>query len=221
VDGNGQSELALLASGMLAPKAGEIRICGEKVERYSPRSFYRHKVAHIPEDRNRYGLIGGMSIEENLFLKNVETPPASRWKGWYLDHDRIHRQAETWKTRFDIRASSTGQKAADLSGGNQQKVILARELSNEPKFLIAVHPTRGLDVGATNFIHKEIVKMRDRGCGVLLISADLDEVLLLSDRIGVMYEGAITGYEDGTHPNMDTIAQLMAGRREEGICSEA
>lgn len=211
VDGNGQSELALLASGMLKPLRGEIVLKGEKILRFSADEFYRRKVAHIPEDRNKLGLIGGMSVSENLILKTISDAPVSKWNGLKINYGYIQDLADRVQKEYDIRASGMDCKTCNLSGGNQQKVVLARELMAEPDFIVAVHPIRGLDIGAAHFVHEQLVVARDRGCAVLLISADLDEILLLSNRIGVMYEGEIMGYEPGLEPDVNRIGQMMAG----------
>ena len=135
-----------------------------------------------------------------------------RWRGWGLNRRAIARYAETMREKYDIRCHSTQQPVASLSGGNQQKVILARELEGEPDLLVAVHPTRGLDIGATRFVHDTMIDARDKGCGVLLISADFDEILEVSDRIVVMFEGQIMGVFSGKNPPIEEISLAMAGK---------
>lgn len=212
VDGNGQSQLAQLMTGILLPEGGEVDMKGSKVVVYTPQGFIDNCVAHIPEDRNKMGLIPNMSVQDNIVLKSTRTPAFSQGHGMHLKKKAIHAYALEMQKKYDIRCESVEQEVRNLSGGNQQKVILARELEGEPDLLVAVHPTRGLDIGATRFIHDIIVEARDRGCGVLLISADFDEVLEISDRIAVMFEGRIMGEFSGVNPPVDEISLAMAGR---------
>ena len=216
VDGNGQSQLAQVATGVLQPEDGAVRLKDTVLRHFDPQTFIREHVAHIPEDRNRMGLVGNMSIEENLVLKRLEEPAFSRGRGWYLKKNAIHAFAEKMRAENDIRCTSVRQETRNLSGGNQQKVILARELAGEPQLLVAVHPTRGLDIGAAGFVHREMIAARDRGCGILLISADLDEILKIADRIIVMFEGHITGCFSGKEPPVDQISLAMAGKETKG-----
>lgn len=146
-------------------------------------------MTHIPEDRNRMGLVGSMTLYENLVLKQIADPPYSRGHGMYIDYKVLHSHAREMIRKYDIRTASENLPAASLSGGNQQKVIVAREMEIGGKLIVAVHPTRGVDIGASDYIHQQLIAARDRGCGVLLISADLDEILRLSDRMAVLYEG--------------------------------
>jgi len=160
------------------------------------------------------GLVGNMSVAENLILKMTASPKFSKGKGLFLNHKKIQKYAEEMKVENDIRCASIRQDARSLSGGNQQKIILSRELNNNPELLVAVHPTRGLDIGATSFVHDAMIKARDNGCGILLISADLDEVLKMSDRIIVMFEGKVMGVFPGEKPPIKKISFAMAGREE-------
>lgn len=168
----------------------------------------------MPEDRNLQGLIGDMSIADNLVLRSVELPRFSKAKGWLLKKKDMIDYAGNVAKKYDIRCTSVGQDVRSLSGGNQQKVILARELESNPDLLVAVHSTRGLDIGATRFVQERIIEARDKGLGVLLISADLDEVLKISDRILVMFEGRIMGEFSGTNPPIEKISMAMTGNNE-------
>ncbi len=215
VDGNGQSQLAQLVTGVIQPDDGQLELNQKKIAKFMPIHFIEENVSHIPEDRNKMGLIGNMSIKENLVLKSTKKPSFSVGKGFFLKKRAMTVYADQMKESYDIRCSSVEQETRNLSGGNQQKVILARELEENPDLLVAVHPARGLDIGATRYIHDKIIDSRDRGCGVLLISADFDEVLKLSDRIGVMFEGRIVGIYSGINPPIEQISLAMAGKTEE------
>ena len=184
----------------------------KKLSVFDPSAFIRDGVSHIPEDRNLQGLVGDMSIADNLVLKLTESDKFSAWGGWLLKKKRIHAYAEKMIGEYDVRCTSDGQSVRSLSGGNQQKVILARELESEPRLLMAVHPTRGLDIGATRFVHDRMIQARDRGVGILLISADFDEVLEMSDRILVMFEGQIMGEYSGKNPPIEEISLAMTGK---------
>lgn len=213
VDGNGQSQLAQVMTGVLSPDEGQAYVHNEKISKFIPKTFIDYNISHIPEDRNKMGLIGNMSIKENLLLKLTKTKNISALKGYYLKKSKMKTYAEKMKDKYDIRCESIEQEIRNLSGGNQQKVVLARELEKKPEVLVAVHPTRGLDVGATKYVHDKMIHSRDKGCGILLISADFDEVLKLSDRIAVMYEGEIVGVYSGDNPPIDEISLAMAGRK--------
>lgn len=212
VDGNGQSQLAQLLTGVIRPEEGTLQIKDTVVKKISPKAFMKEKIAHIPEDRNKMGLIGNMSVEENLMLKKLDTDKVSYAHGWFLRKRKMMAYAKELKETYDIRCASLNQEARNLSGGNQQKIILAREIEEEPNMLVAVHPSRGLDIGATGFVHDNIVHARDNGCAVVLISADFDEILKLSDRIAVMFEGEIIGIFDGKNPPIHDISLAMTGK---------
>ncbi len=214
VDGNGQSELAKLVTGNIRPDEGKLWLYSHLMTKFNTKTFIDKNVAHIPEDRNRMGLIGTMTVQENLVLKVMEWVQYSAHRGLYLRHKALAKHTDEMLVKYDIRCQSPQQEARSLSGGNQQKVILAREMELNPGFLIAVHPTRGLDIGATQFIHDELVRAKNNGCAVLLISADLDEVLKMADRIGVMYEGSIVGQFPGKDAPVKSISLAMAGKRE-------
>ena len=212
VDGNGQSQLAQIVTGVLAPEEGIVDLKGSTVARFTPNGFILENVSHIPEDRNKMGLIGNMSVQDNLVLKTTEEPRFSDGRGLHLKKKAIHNYALGMQEKYDIRCESVDQECRNLSGGNQQKVILARELEGDPDLLVAVHPTRGLDIGATRYVHDSMIDARARGCGVLLISADFDEVLEISDRIIVMFEGQIMGVYSGKNPPIEEIGLAMAGK---------
>ena len=213
IDGNGQTPLAELVTGLISPESGEVTgPDGAKIALFSPDAFISAGVGNIPEDRNKMGLVGDMTVAENLVLKQTTSDRFSSGHGAWLKMGAIAEFAEEKRQENDIRCTSVNQTARSLSGGNQQKVILARELDGAPSLLVAVYPTRGLDIGATEFIHKQIVAQRDAGCAVLLISADFDEVLKLSDRIVVLFEGEIMGTYPGANPPIKEISLAMAGK---------
>ena len=213
IDGNGQSPLAQVVTGLIQPESGEvIGPNGQKVALFSPQEFIDAGVGNIPEDRNKMGLVGDMTIAENLVLKQTTSARSSKGHGAWLKMDAIEEFADKLREENDIRCTSVHQTARSLSGGNQQKVILARELDSHPEMLVAVYPTRGLDIGATGFVHDQIIAQRDAGCSVLLISADFDEVLKLSDRIVVLFEGQIMGTYPGANPPIKEISLAMAGK---------
>lgn len=212
VDGNGQSQLAQISTGVIKPEEGEVVLKAEKIAQFTPEMFIRSHVSHIPEDRNKMGLVGNMSVAENLIMKDTNSDRFSSGKGFFLKKKAIMEFAEKMKEENDIRCTSVNQEARNLSGGNQQKIILARELERNPELLIAVHPTRGLDIGATEFVHETMIEERDRNCGILLISADFDEILKLSDRIIVMFEGEVMGTFPGKDAPIEEISLAMAGK---------
>lgn len=212
VDGNGQSQLAQVVTGVLTPDAGEVDMKGSKVAKFTPNGFILENVSHIPEDRNKMGLIGNMSVKDNIVLKTTDSPQFSDGHGFHLKKKAIRDYALKMQEKYDIRCASIEQESRNLSGGNQQKIILARELEGNPDLLVAVHPTRGLDIGATRFVHDTMIEARERGCGVLLISADFDEVLEVSDRIVVMFEGQVMGVYSGKNPPIEEISLAMAGK---------
>ena len=189
VDGNGQSELIQALAGMRVPHGGHIELNGVDVTRANPRESSDAGVGHIPEDRQRHGLVLDFSIAENTALHDYDRPPMSHM--YWLDRDAMVARAADWIQLYDVRGGGPPTPARALSGGNQQKVVLAREIQSNPRLLIAAQPTRGLDVGAIEYVHRRLVEQRDAGCAVLLVSFELDEVLDLADRILVMYGGQI------------------------------
>ncbi len=189
VDGNGQSELIQALAGMRVPHGGHIELHGVDVTRANPRESSDAGVGHIPEDRQRHGLVLDFSIAENTALHDYDRPPMSHVH--WLDRDAMVARAADWIQLYDVRGGDPPTPARALSGGNQQKVVLAREIQSNPRLLIAAQPTRGLDVGAIEYVHRRLVEQRDAGCAVLLVSFELDEVMDLADRILVMFGGQI------------------------------
>src|SRR3954453_18052580 len=212
VDGNGQTELIDGLTGLRKPSQGRILVGDRDLTRASAHAFLQEGVGHIPEDRHRRGLVLEFSLAENLVLHDYAKAPYAR-RG-LLSPGRVLKSARKLLSEFDVRGGSATTPASALSGGNQQKVVIAREVSRDPRVLIAAQPTRGLDVGAIEFVHRRLVEQRDAGKAVLLVSLELDEVLSLADRILVIYEGSIAGeYEPGVSEEELGIA-MTGGRRE-------
>ena len=209
VDGNGQSELIDCLTGMAKSNRGTITLNGNDVTNKDPRTIIDTGMNSIPEDRQKRGLVLEYPIKDNMILENVGNEPFSS-KG-KLNFKNIDENAKELVEKFDIRPDNIDEKAMSLSGGNQQKVIIAREISNNPDVLIASQPTRGLDVGAIEFIHKYLVDLRNNNKAVLLISFELDEVMDLSDRILVIYDGKIVGEKYPDQTDEFEIGRLMAG----------
>ncbi|MDF3017224.1 MAG: transporter related [Thermomicrobiales bacterium] len=210
VEGNGQAELIEVLSGLRRPQRGRVLLKGQDVTTTGPNRRRRLGLSYIPEDRHGRGLVLPFSLTENVLLGNAEETPFS--SGGRIDYPRSRTLTERLMQAFDVRAPTPDTPAGALSGGNQQKLIIARELHREPDALLAVQPTRGLDVGAIEFVHKQLVAERDKGRGVLLISFDLDEVMDLSDRILVLCEGRIVGdFLNGTVTRTE-LGLLMGGR---------
>ncbi|MFH1330958.1 MAG: ATP-binding cassette domain-containing protein, partial [Actinomycetota bacterium] len=208
VQGNGQRELVEAITGMRRKAAGSIEILGEDATRLKPRQITDLGTAHIPEDRNKHGLVGPYAVADNLIINRYQKAPYSR-RG-VRNQAAIHDEAAILVEEYDIRTPSVDVPVDTLSGGNQQKVIVARELSGHIGVLIVAQPTRGLDVGSIEFIHQQIIGIRDRGAGVLLVSAELDEILSLSDRIGVLYRGKLVGVFDAASTTREQLGYLMA-----------
>jgi len=214
VEGNGQSELIEAITGLRRAEAGRIVVGGQEIGHTSARRMLDAGVGHIPEDRQRRGLILEFSIAENIALHDYCYPPASR-RGW-LFPGRLVERARRLIKEFDVRGGGPGTRASDLSGGNQQKLVAAREVARDPKVLVAAQPTRGLDVGAIEYLHRRLVEERDEGRAILLVSLELDEVMSLSDRILVMYEGRIVGEHTGAVTEEEIgLEMLGAGKRDE------
>ena len=214
VDGNGQSELIDAITGLRHARAGRILVGGTDMTREPTRRILDAGVGHIPEDRHRRGLVLDFTLAENLALQDYRKPPDSRW-GWLFPQRLVARARELLK-RFDVRGGGPQTRAAALSGGNQQKVVIAREVERDPRVLIAGQPTRGLDVGAIEFVHRRLVAERDRGRAILLVSLELEEVRSLADRILVMYEGEVVGeYAPETSEEELGIAMTGGGRARE------
>lgn len=210
VDGNGQTELIEALTGLRPAKSGQALVREKEITNLTPgKIIQQHGISHIPEDRQKRGLIFEFDIAENLILENYATEAFS--KGFTLDFKRIYRNADQLIEKFDIRPQNSKLAAKALSGGNQQKMIIAREVANDPDILIAAQPTRGLDVGAIEYVHKALVDQRNQGKAVLLISFELDEVINVSDRIAVIYEGKIVGIIDAHDADEKEIGLMMAG----------
>lgn len=214
VQGNGQTELVEALTGLRAIASGRVTILGNDTTRATPRQILHNGVAHIPEDRQRDGLVLTFPVADNLVLNTYYQPPFAR--GIQMSEHTIWASATQRVQQFDIRTPSIFTLASSLSGGNQQKVIVAREFTRPVKLLIASQPTRGLDVGSIEYIHQRIVEMRDQGCAVLLVSPELDEILSLSDRIAVMYRGKIMDILPAAQATPEKLGLLMAGVHSEG-----
>jgi simple sugar transport system ATP-binding protein len=219
VQGNGQTELAEALTGLRHAASGTVRILGRDMTRAGPKAVLESGVGHVPEDRQRDGLIIDFSIADNLVLNTYDDPPFARWV--VRDEEAVVRAAEERARAFDVRTTSVLQPAATLSGGNQQKVIVAREFSRDTKLIIASQPTRGLDVGSIEYIHERLVEKRDQGAGVLIVSVELDEVMALADRIAVMYRGRIVDVVPAETATREGIGLLMAGAAEPEVAAGA
>ncbi|MCJ7512885.1 MAG: ABC transporter ATP-binding protein [Anaerolineales bacterium] len=209
VQGNGQTELVQALTALRKVESGTIMLLGTDLSRATPRSVTEAGVAHIPEDRQRDGLILPFPVSENLVLQTYYLPPYS--KGVNIQYAAIDDNARMLIGEFDIRTPGPGTPVGSLSGGNQQKVIVAREFSRPIQLLVASQPTRGLDVGSIEYIHRRIIEKRDQGCAVLLVSPELDEVMQLSDRIAVMYRGKIVAILNAEEVSKAYVGLLMAG----------
>src|SRR5262249_3493983 len=195
-----------------AVAAGTITVAGRELRHASPRQMLDAGVGHIPEDRQRRGLVLEFSIAGNIALPDYAEPPPAKW-GWLFPRRLVERAGRLIK-EFDVRGGGPQTRAGGLSGGNQQKVVAAREIARDPKVLIAAQPTRGLDVGAIEYLHRRLVEERQEGRAILLISLELEEVLSLSDRILVLYEGEIVG-EHGADASEDELGlEMLGGRRQ-------
>ncbi len=209
VQGNGQTELAEALTGLRPMKGGKFIMAGRDLTGKPPRPITESGMGNIPEDRQRHGLVLSYTVADNMVLCSYYLKPFAN--GALLQQEAVDANARKLIHDYDVRTPSPYVPASKLSGGNQQKVIVARELSRPVKLLVASQPTRGLDVGSIEYIHKEIVAMRDRGVGVLLISAELDEIMALSDRIAVMYRGQIMDTLEAKKANKEELGLLMAG----------
>jgi ABC-type uncharacterized transport system ATPase subunit len=212
ISGNGQKELAEVLFGMRKPLAGVIRVNGRALELGRPASSIRSEMARIPEDRIETGLLMDLSVQENLILENHVS--AGFHRRGLMNFRRIHQFSEDLIAAYGIKTAGRDAVTKSLSGGNLQKVMLARELAQRPAVLVASQPTRGLDVGAMEYIHQRILEQRDRGAGIVIISDDLDEILALSDRIAVLFEGQIMGEVLAHEAFREQIALWMSGVRE-------
>ncbi|HEX9863713.1 MAG TPA: ABC transporter ATP-binding protein [Acidimicrobiia bacterium] len=209
VQGNGQTELVEALTGLLLPLAGSVTIGSEDITLASPRQLHQLDVAHVPEDRQRDGLVLSFDLVENLVLDSYYDEPYSR--GIVMDWDEAKRHAEELIQQYDIRTPSAQISASSLSGGNQQKLIVAREFARDTRLIVASQPTRGIDVGSIEYIHQRIVEERDEGAAVLIVSSELDEVMALADRILVMYRGRIVAEVPGSEATAADLGLHMAG----------
>jgi simple sugar transport system ATP-binding protein len=215
VQGNGQTELSEALTGLRSPSGGKVMIAGNDLTGKTPRAITEAGLAHIPEDRQRHGLVLNYTVTDNMVLCDYYRPPFSQ-RG-VIQPKALDDNARKLIEAFDVRTPSAFVNVGKLSGGNQQKVIVARELSRSVKLVIANQPTRGLDVGSIEYIHSEIIKMRDRGVAVLLISAELDEIMALSDRIAVMYRGQIVAVVETKKTTREQLGLWMAGAHVETV----
>lgn len=215
VEGNGQSELVEVINGLRKVTSGRILFNGKPIQNLKPRKIQSLGIYHVPEDRQKRGLILDFSIAENLVLEDYHRPPFRQ--GSWLNQIAIRHHAQDLVERYDIRTPNSEMPAGSLSGGNQQKVVLARELTRNPKLLVVAQPTRGLDIGAIEFVHRRLVEERDMGKAILLVSLELDEILALADRIVVMYEGQITGILSREEATEERLGLLMLGGRDDRI----
>lgn len=210
VDGNGQSELIEAITGLRPVKSGSIQLKNRDISHMRPRKVTEAGVGHIPEDRHKRGLVLDFTVSENMVLQTYYKPPFS--KGWSIQYSEVDKYANRLIKEFDVRTPSGHTMIRALSGGNQQKAIIAREIDRDPDLLIAAQPTRGLDVGAIEFIHRRLVEQRDRGKAVLLVSLELDEIMKVSDRVAVINGGQIVGWVDPHKVTEEELGLLMAGR---------
>ena len=216
IEGNGQSELVYALTGLMPADSGQIVLDGKDVMKDTVRFRNTHGLSHIPEDRHKYGLVLDYTLGENLVLQSYFTPKFQKYG--FLKKDEITQYAEGLIEKYDIRSGQgPATVARSMSGGNQQKAIVAREIDRDPDLLVAVQPTRGLDVGAIEYIHKKIVEQRDNGKAVLLVSLELDEVMNLSDRILVIYEGEIVGQLDPKTVTLQELGLYMAGSKRNEV----
>ena len=210
VEGNGQTELVEALAGLRKVEAGRIEMAGKDVTGQGPTSLRAAGLSYIPEDRQNRGLVLDFNLTENVLLGNVDVEPFST--GGRIDYEASEDVTERCMEEYDVRAPGAGTAARNLSGGNQQKLIIAREMYRNPNVILAVQPTRGLDVGAIEFVHRQLVALRDARKGILLVSFELDEILDLSDRILVIYGGRIVGEFDSGTVDRATLGLLMGGR---------
>ena len=214
VEGNGQTELVETLMGLRDATAGKILLNGSDITSASSNERIRAGISHIPEDRHKRGLVPDFTVMENLILGSHKEPVFIKW-GMTLDLDQAKDHAKGLVEDYSIRTPGVETPASHLSGGTQQRVIVAREFSREPRLIVAAQPTRGLDVGATEYVRMKLLEMRDRGCAVLLVSADLDEIWALSDRIAVIYEGRIVAVKTPGETDETELGLLMAGGRRD------
>jgi ABC-type uncharacterized transport system ATPase subunit len=212
VEGNGQTELVEVLTGLRKAQSGTVMLSGQVITNCSPRVIKEHGIGHIPEDRQRRGLVLGFTVAQNMVLGIHYRQPFVKFFGLdVINFEPIREKAQRLLQEFDIRPSDQENLAGNLSGGNQQKVIVAREFDQNPKILIAAQPTRGIDVGSIEFIHQRLLQARSEGKAVLLVSAELEEILMLSDKIAVMYEGQVVGTLDPAEATEERLGLMMTG----------
>ena len=217
IDGNGQTELVYGLTGLAPVSNGKITLCGKDITRAPIRKRNLLGISHIPEDRHKYGLVLDYSLEDNLVLQRYFEPEFTD-KAGFLRRKNIRKYAERLIEQYDVRSGQGPVTIArSMSGGNQQKAIVAREIDKDPELLIAVQPTRGVDIGAIEYIHKQLVAQRDSGKAVLLVSLELDEVMDVPDRILVMYEGEIVGELDPKKTTEEELGLYMAGAKRDEV----
>jgi simple sugar transport system ATP-binding protein len=212
IEGNGQTELIEVLTGLRKPIEGRISLDGQDITHASPEQRIRHGMSHIPEDRYKRGMIPEFSIQENMILGNQKDRFTDN--GFTLNNSRARDYSLNLIKDYQVQTPGPQTLIGTLSGGNQQRVIVAREFNRNPKIIIAAQPTRGLDVGATEYVRKKLIEIREQGKAVLLISADLDEILALSDRIAVIYEGRIVAVKNVENTSEREIGRQMAGGRD-------
>lgn len=211
VAGNGQSELAEILAGLLSPSRGSIFLEGQEVINFSPRRIMGAGVSHIPEKRQEMGIVMDFPLDDNAILGSFFQSPFSRYHLLNREHNSAY--AQNLLIMYDVKARHVTAAIQELSGGNQQKFIVGRELSRNPRILLAIQPTRGVDIGSTEYIHQKLLEQREQGVGVLLISTELDEIFALSDRIGVMHKGKIVDILPADEADRETIGLMMAGAK--------
>lgn len=209
VDGNGQDELAFALSGLLKISDGSIKIKGEEIRGKKPKQILEMGFSHIPADRARFGLVNDFTIAENAIAHDYNKKPIAKYG--ILNKRRIAERAKYLIKEYDIRTPGPDICVSNLSGGNQQKVVIAKEFYRDPDILLVVQPTRGLDIGAKEYVHDELLRQRENGKAILLISTDLEEVRALSDRLAVMFKGRIVGVVNPAETKVETIGLMMAG----------
>jgi simple sugar transport system ATP-binding protein len=218
VQGNGQTELVEVITGLRAAQSGQVTIGGQNMTNASPRRVTATgQSCHVPEDRHAYGMVDSYDVAQNLVLNTYYLSPFA--KGWNIQEVAWEQHAERLIEEYDVRTPSVHTLAGNLSGGNQQKMVVAREFSRAVKLLIAAQPTRGIDVGSIEFIHKQIVAKRDEGVAVLVVSAELDEIMALADRIAVMYKGEIVAVVPRAEATREGLGLLMAGVHQDEVKS--
>ena len=219
VAGNGQRELEEALRGLRPVQRGRISVNGRDITHAAPADIIQLGVAHIPSDRYGRGVLDDVSVAENLVLETFWREPYTR--RFFLNYRAIFAAAERLVNQYDVRTPSVLTPAGKLSGGNAQKMVLARELSLTPQFLLAAQPTRGLDISAIEYVHRNLLEQRDQDVAILLISTELEEILALSDRIAVIYEGEIMGVVPGDKEHMKEVGMMMAGVRPEHVSAGA